>query len=233
MDLSQEWVFHNIVERYGFDYVNEYGEPGYGNFGTQMVILGDFWCKCGKHPHAGQPARGFMSGDGKVIQPDELHDYATHHPRVWSYLEHNGFECEWHDEWVIDYENGKCYRTTGDSYQWTPTAIVTEWGDLLTPDSPLEEWLAWAVNEPTRCLFPKYASKIEEAGFVKAGPDDDESGWGGRGSYEAGWHAGQDADPKEIFANLEHEHDEIVFVLDYNSQFYSGFSVYVRDKVDA
>ena len=219
-------ILEPIIKSDGGDIVGQYGEPGYHlrDAETPMVVLGSYWCRCGKHPRAGERKQTFANDPFKVIEPNELHAYEDHHPRIWRQMEAQGVEFEWYDEWLVDHEHDKAYRAHADSYSWTPTAIITDWGDLLTPDSPIDEWIAWALNTPTRCLFPQYADQLEAEGFVKWNAD----------SYESGWHDGQDADPRKIHEELsERGHDEVVFVLDYNSQFYSGFSVYTRQEVPA
>ena len=39
------------------------------------------------------------------------------------WLENAGYSLEWSDEWTVDYNNDKAYRTSPDSYSWEP-----QWG---------------------------------------------------------------------------------------------------------
>ena len=51
------------------------------------------------------------------------------------------FELEWYDEWIIDYDNLKAYRTQPDGYGWQQQVRFTETGELLTPDSDASDWI--------------------------------------------------------------------------------------------
>lgn len=227
MQLSYDTVRAILESRLGddFQHAHEYGEPGYstgGDGSTPIIILGNYWCRCGKNPHAGQP-KGWNYAADSVVEPGDLHDHAAHHPRIWAQMESQGVEFEWNDEWVIDYDADKAYRTSGDSYQWKPSAIYTEGGDLLTPDSDIDEWIAWAANEPTRCITIRV--DLDDAGFELVNRDH---------SYESGWHPGQNDDPVKILEREQRYHpdDTFVFTLDENSQFYSGFSLWRRPAHD-
>lgn len=193
------------------DYGVEYGEPGYGTADTTFVVLGDYWCRCTNGPDKEDPR--------------PLHGVEYHHPRLWQQMADQGVEFEWYDEWMIDHEGGgKAYRTQGDSYSWMPSVVFNdddcEW---MAPDSDIEYWIEWAKNDPSRCLLERVHSPgdLENAGF-KRGTD----------VLETGWHEGMDADPHKaldaLFGAHPDEDIEVVFLLEYNSQFYSGWSAWVR-----
>lgn len=197
------------------DYAGTYGEPGYSldeTAATPLVVFGSYWCRCGD-PKFSEPYR-----DGSA----SLHDIAKHYPQTFARLEEQGVVFEWYDEWTIDYDNDKAYRTEPDSYSWKPSLLVTDSGDYLTPDNDLDEWLEYMVNEPTRCI-PGHiynGADLELAGFVKY-----------NGQFESGWHPGQDADPVAITAEIRKWHGpdvDVVFLLDETSQFYVEFSAYHR-----
>lgn len=230
MDLSQQTVSTILERLYDegvvTDYANEYGEPGYdftirADTETPMFLMGDWWCKCGNNPRAGQP----KSWDrDRVIAPDDLHSVQEHHPRLWQQLEDQGVVTEWCDEWIVDHEHGKAYRTQPDCYQWQPTAIITDVGDLLTPDHDIEEWIGYMVNTPTRCLPRAVFTEgdLRAAGFEPY-----------NGLYENGWHPGQNDDPRQITDKIRAERGDdldIVFYLDGTSQFYIEFTAWVRPK---
>ena len=50
------------------------------------------------------------------------------------YLELIGYELQWNDEWIINYETDKCYRCQPDSYSWTPYYHITEGGEIIGGD---------------------------------------------------------------------------------------------------
>jgi hypothetical protein len=209
MELKSETVRAIIEAHDDWHWCNEYGEPGYRVDGTTpAVVLGDYWCRCGK----------VLKEDGT---PD-LHDVMSHHPRVFAQLEAQGVAFEWEDEWTIDSEYGKAYRTSPDSYSWQQSFRWTDDGEMVTPDDDIEAWIAYAVNDPIRCL-PRNVWKradLEAAGFVSY-----------NGQYEAGWHPGQTDDPRaitELIRERMGDDVEIVFYLDDSGQFDVGFSAWTR-----
>ncbi len=44
------------------------------------------------------------------------------YPNIMKFFEEN-FEMEWNDEWVVDYTNGRCFRSSPDSYGWQPQFV--------------------------------------------------------------------------------------------------------------
>lgn len=185
------------------DNAAEYGEPGYRldhpDGTTPMILFGNWWCRCG----------------------GELHDIQSHHPRVWEQLNRQGVDIDWSDQWAVDYDTGKAYRTEPDSYQWQPTAIYDDDGELLTPDSDITEWVAWATDEDPakRCLFAYHVDMLEAAGWELYEDD-----------FAAGWY-GRSDDPADILARARAEHpdDEFVFVATSTGQFETRFALYHRE----
>lgn len=208
------------------DIADEYGEPGYHTDGTEtsMIVLGSYWCRCDKF--------GADYQDGSA-----LHDIARHYPKSFELLEERGVVFEWYDEWTVDhgrhvgeYPNivvtSKAYRTTGDSYSWQPSAIITDDGELLTPDDDIETWISYVVNDPHRAIPSDVytGDDLLAAGFTKH-----------NGTFEHGWHPGQDANPEEITERVHAMHGEgtvldVVFVIDGTGQFDMAFSAYYREQ---
>lgn len=218
MELSRSTIERYITERHDdWQWCSEYGEPGYGNADTFVVVMGDYWCRCGHNPHTG---RRKTWGDGEIA-PTDLHSYSDHHPRFWAAMEAAGVEFEWYDEWTVDYDNDKAYRTTGDSYSWQTSIVWTDDGEFLTPDDDIETWIEWAADDPKRCIPDRVYTVYDlmRAGFEQY-----------NGGYESGWHKGQTDDPTEILATVKrwHPDDTVVFVLTEASQFYIGFHAYHR-----
>ena len=198
MDIMK--IMQQLAEKHQWDYANEYGEPGYGDSNTTVVIFGD-WNKVdiGKYP------------------------------RIEAACREAGIEMEWLDEWYVDHENGsKAWRTSGDSYFWQPSLAYGD-GFVLTPDDDVEEWIEWAVNDPSRCITRamKPMNELVEAGF-QLWPDDDER-------FESGLHQGMDDDPAKItdqirdsFSDVPDDAIDIIFYLSESSQFYVTFKALVR-----
>lgn len=137
----------------------------------------------------------------------------------------NEYEIEWHDEWIIDYNNGKAYRTSPDSYGWEQQFRITDCGELITPDDDVSEWIDECVVD-----YNTYTSKISALpsfidedeiiaeGFKLIGED-----------YENGWYGKEDR-PEEIAEDLIEAKgfNEVLFQVDFVSQFNLGFKVYAK-----
>ena len=188
----------------------EYGEPGYTfPYGaeTPMIVLGSYWCRCDKSA--------------------ELHGQDFHHPRVWAQLESQGVQLEWHDEWAIDPEYGKAYRTQPDSYTWQPSYVLTEHCDMITADDDPETIIEWATDDPgARCIprtiMPNPEATLTAAGFTLHND-----------RQESGWHQGMNANPRTIMRDLAEtvapiDQLDIVFTLTETSQFHITFATYYR-----
>jgi hypothetical protein len=222
------------------DYASEYGEPGYSfRYGgeTPMFLIGDWWCRCMKdgwrkwQPASHYYTKGGFDADGvwqfgkwthyegKIVS--DLHDHQAHHPRFWAQLEAQGVEWAFYDEWVVI--DDKAWRTEADSYSWESSIRYSEsYGDWLTPDSDIEEWIADSVNDPHRCLTSHYHRAVEEAGFTER-----ECG------FANGWFEGMNDDPVKITEAIRNdpyidEELDILFVLSEASQFYFRFCVFTR-----
>lgn len=222
MELSYETigrVLESLGCEHAYEWCGEYGESGYNarhGATTPLVVLGDWWCRCDKF---GKDARGY----------NELHGVDRHHPRLFAQLEAQGVELEWHDEWMIDYENDKAWRTSGDSYSWQPSVIYTDDGNPLTPDSDPDDVITYVVNEPSRCITSPFggARLLMDHGFTP---------WPvGAEPFENGWHPGQNDDPTAITLAIRAElvdDVDIAFAIDENGPFYIRFSAYVRSADD-
>ena len=144
-------------------------------------------------------------------------------------LEANGYELEWSDEWVIDYNNDKAYRTSPSSYHWQCLVHYKDNGELLTPDDDLSDWVECmaidgpmdsikAINSDVMALLD---GDVTELGYTLLNDTDN--------AYECGFHTGQNDNPKEIAAGYFKaikDLESIVFVLAESSQFYIKFAVY-------
>ena len=215
MEITYETV-RKLMEKYPDhirDVADEYGEPGYQNTYTAGVLVGDWWCRCGE----------VVKEDGT---PD-LHDIAHHHPRLFAAMEESGWETEWEDEWMVTYEGfpRRAYRTQPDSYSWQSSIMLTEYGEYLTPEDDIAEWVAEVVDNPHRALTSRVWSLRDLAaiGFLPFRDEDD--------THESGWHPGQTADPETITREIREElgdECEIVFHIAGVGQFDMTFRALVR-----
>lgn len=113
------------------DYALDYGEPGYSitttcddGDETPVIVLGSWWVNGGDH-------------------------FERRWPRLNAQLEAQGVELVWHDEWTVDGDASKAYRTQPDSMWWRPSYVYNEHSDMLTPDTDradLLEHFAWNLG---------------------------------------------------------------------------------------
>jgi len=151
-------------------------------------------------------------------------------------------ECEWLDEWTECRHCNRLIRTSADSYSFTLDAMWTMdgyvCGDCAMADvenSLIDGDFVWRVGpldeyEPEVSHVVSFCSTsdLEAIGF-KLWTGNPEGSTDGR--HENGWHPGQDSTPTAIAEEIAEALDcnaEIVFYLDENSQFYVGFSAWVR-----
>jgi hypothetical protein len=139
------------------------------------------------------------------------------------FLEKLGIQWGFDDEYEECGECNHVIRTSPTNYGWRPDfwrspsdGIIC--GACVRKDP--EEYLDWLVNDPTRINVLIPAKELEDWGFRHL-PE----------HYESGWHAGQDANPQQIFETLRQEHPtaEIIFHWEDAGQFDLHFSVYIRD----
>ena len=139
------------------------------------------------------------------------------YPHIMAAIKDAGIELEWDDEWVVDGDSGKCYRTEANSYMWMPSIGYAD-GYILTPEHDVEEWIEVAkIGSNTQQMLNRYQVReklLHEAGFERYG--DTES--------ETGWHPGQDDQPEDVIAAIKEEHGDDTDIIVYRteaSQFYS------------
>jgi len=96
------------------------------------------------------------------------------------YLEEAGFALEWSDEWMKSYEHDKAYRTQPDSHSWISSILITDDGDILTPEDA-SEWIEEIAitdhAQPVRAL-PAHVSddNLIAEGYVLQSEDHDAQG---------------------------------------------------------
>jgi len=211
------------MDNYGDGYIVTdlcvgYAEPGYGS--DEAVIAFGNWND--KRPAWGWQVRT-LAGDRFSSAPNttKADTLPSHLARA---LETAGVEVEWCDEWVRCGDCYRAFRSQGDSYSWTMHGAYSEDGcdyycaDCLRkdPESLLEDY----VNNPKNALTFLGAADLMELGFTQE-----------NGTYENGWHEGQNDDPTAILERIlkfAPEGTEVVFTIPEVSQFYIRFTAWVR-----
>lgn len=198
------------------DFADQYGEPGYGNSRTEtrLIIMATYWCRCDK----------FVEEDGTYNDGStKLHSIDRHYPNAFRRLEHIGVELEWYDEWIVTHDGySKAWRTTADSYSWQPSYVITEDGEVITIDDDVEEWIAYAANNSSLAIPATVATGADliGLGFEEF-----------NGTFENGWHPGQDDNPADILVQIDDLYGpdvDVVFCITETSQFYLKFEAYYR-----
>lgn len=168
------------------------------------------WCTSYGEPGYQDPEKGIVFANWNDI-PKGLADW----------LEKCGYSLEWSDEWYVDYNNGKAYRTSPDCYDWESSIMLTDDGEYLTPDDSPDTWIeacqVTSNGQPMACL-PSWVNEqdILEAGFALQND-----------GLESGFHPGQTDDPRAITKDLiERGAYRVLFQKRENSQFYCRFAVY-------
>lgn len=172
------------------------------------------WCDEYGEPGYDQPQAGIVFANWNDIDKD-----------IQTTLEEAGYELEWSDEWVIDYDYGKAWRIYPTSYGWQCSIMITDDGEIITPDDGAEVFIEeCAITDHMQPIKPLpnwiTLEDLCAAGFERhnAYP------------YQSGFHPGQTDNPAEIARNLFEDEDviEVVFQIDENSQFYTCFNVWVK-----
>lgn len=133
------------------------------------------------------------------------------------------FELEWSDEWYIDYNTDQCYRTSPDSYCWTPSVIFQD-GEALTVDQARdnsEPYLESLINDPTTCdifgILKK--SNCSDLGYRLLQDD-----------LEYGFYPQSTDDPNQVLSDLlkQNPNGEYIFGNIQQEQFRTNFAVFER-----
>ena len=141
-------------------------------------------------------------------------------------LERRGFELEWSDEWIIQHETDKAYRTSPDCYSWTPYYHLTNGGEVIGGDeieADPDDYIEEILNDCHKVNV--FDIDFEAHGFTEVQEDD----------FETGWHPGQNDDPAKVFAHLKQSNPDHDFLFDITeqSQFYMKWKVWRRPHATA
>jgi len=168
------------------------------------------YCSYYGEPGYDQPKVGVLLYNWNTVSKEDM-----------DLLELAGYSLEWSDEWTIDYDNNKAYRTSPDCYHWQSSVWWNDDGQMFTPDDDVSDWIANMANDPMTAL-PSWITQadLEEAGFSKYSDHE-----------ESGLHTGMDADPRERFKEIKERFGDdcdVVFRMSEASQFYVVWESYAR-----
>ncbi len=162
----------------------------------------------------GEP--GYDNNNGALVAYD-WNQIEKEYPNICEYLD-SKFLLLWTDEWII-LEDGKCYRTSSDSYGWQPS-IVVDVCEYITAetlnDYSDDEFLDF-LDRNEYLNNPKRAINLD--GFEPRGVKIDEN------YFHLFVH---EADPEQILSELlkTDPAGKFYFVVDMVAQFGMRFSIY-------
>lgn len=183
--------------RRNFEFCADYAEPGYSQ-PESGIVFGNW-----------NPVCGFS-----VPKETQRRDPVSKLARI---LEKLGFELEWEDEWSTCSDCGKAVRTQPDSYSWTSSFRILNECELiclecLSKDVP--SYLESIEDNSRQACPPEFHP--EEHGYTKH-----------NGTFETGFHPGQDADPAKILKALHAEGKRhVVFRIKSKGQFDLDWEAY-------
>jgi hypothetical protein len=180
------------------------------------------WAHEYAEPGYGQPAAGIVFGNWNTLcSYDAPKEVERRDPgaRLARILERLGFELEWEDEWATCHECGKAVRTKPDSYGWTSYYRILNECELICLDClDVAEYLESIEDNPRQACPPEMDPA--EHGYVKHS-----------GTFENGWHPGQNDDPKKILAEMQAAGmKHVVFRLAGAGQFDISFEAYHKPE---
>lgn len=162
---------------------------------------------------------GYELSEGKkAILLSNWNDFDKY-PRIMEWIAEN-YEIKWEDEWIIDYDNDKCYRTIHDSYGWQPSMYMDNNGEITSyeevnnmNDEEFKEFLIennFLNNPKTAINLVRFEPKGEIIG-------EDESRM-----FES------QPDPKKMLELAKEKYPDIdfYFVIDSVNQFGLEFALY-------
>jgi hypothetical protein len=138
-------------------------------------------------------------------------------------LERAGYAVEWSDEWVIDYESDKAYRTLPNGHGWLPYYVEIDdgivGGDVIESGGDHTRWYVeeWLRNNPQRANH--FTINLASFGFCLVS------------EHETGFHPGQTDDPRKIFARLREQNPDcdVVFSIHSKGQFDTAWQAWIRE----
>jgi len=146
--------------------------------------------------------------------------------RLFKALDRIGVDAEWYDQYDPCSDCQKLLETSPNSYMWQPSYLIDPECNKICfdcldvdDDSVLEEFEY--IDNADKCIPDELARHLPEWGWQPY-----------NGTYENGWHPGQDDKPEKILARIQDRLPRlsVVFRLDETSQFYIRFTAWIKDR---
>jgi len=150
----------------------------------------------------------------------------------WNYISHEVFEwleeeyeLEWLDEWIINYNDSKAFRTAPNSWGWMQSFFLNDDLDPIAIKGNEREYLEVGgfINNCGSIVANVDEEVMEKLGFVRIDQDDHCSGW--YNHCEMPCEFTEKNIPQELLSNKKIEY---VFYSEGKSQFAISWSVWVR-----
>jgi hypothetical protein len=152
------------------------------------------------------------------LDPQETGDYELE-----SILETNFV---FSDEYALCSDCQSVIRTAPNSYEWTPDFYVGDGfiacSQCFANEQDYQiEYLEERINNPDKINQLLSDEELEKLGFVNY--DD---------TFESGWHSHQTDVPQDIYKELSQKFEEVLFSIEFKSQFSISYSAWVRNEIE-
>jgi hypothetical protein len=210
-------MFHSESEDVVFEY-SDFLKRSKGFEGTFEEFLSNFLHTvldehiCSFCQEYGEPGYTKSREDGIILIAD-VNDIPG---SMFDILEENGYDLEYSDEWVVDYEYDKAYRTQPNSYGWEMSCFFSEEHcEYLGIEDNQELYLEDKINDASKAVNSDF--DLEKYGF-----EDIE-----QVCHETGWY-GIVEDPEAVFEMFSERYDELVFQICSVGQFAVNWRIWGR-----
>lgn len=155
----------------------------------------------------------------KAIVLADLNQIPSH---IYEGVERRGVALEYDDEWIVDYQNDRCFKIHPTHYGWTPNYMANDWtnGEVIGADEIRGDLVAdyieeYLLNDPN--VADIFNVDLDEHGFEEISQH----------SYGC-W--GVADEPTDILAALQEKMPDHDFVFSVSSvgQFSTEFTVWAR-----
>jgi len=216
------------------EYVDEDNDPDYEMFlkytrGSTLPIneyvdefvrlLNDDGVVCDFAEEYGE--RGyFKEKEGNVIVTGDWNYLAG---SIYDIIEENGYEMEWSDQWIMDYDTQEIFKSNGDeqgelSYFWISEC------EIASIEGNEEAYIEY-VSMERQDSIDSVKLGVSWIDYEEYGYEDIEKSCHETGMYGI-WE-----DPREAYDKFKHEYERIVYVLCSANPFATRWKLYGKGKV--
>lgn len=179
------------------------------------------WCHEYSEPGYSAPEHGILFANWNPKKFDKKRESQTFESRLANLIDKTRLEieCEWSDEWTTCDDCNGAVRTSPNSYSWLPSYVTFNDCDIVCHNcvkNDIDSYEEHLINDAN------HAAVIDIDWSAR--------GWTKfNGTYENGWHEGQNDNPREICKSVA-EGDDFLFEIVGKGQFDTRFIMWVRSS---